>query len=69
MERLRPEEAFTSWFLWCHTCGKALYTPSEDNIVTRTEAVMAAQSHKNAFSDPHNVFIVDLKHKRTVGKQ
>lgn len=70
MERPRHFEVVKNpWFMYCETCRKVLYMPTEDNIVTRTEAMMSGWSHKNAFSEEHSVYIVDCKNGRFIGRQ
>lgn len=39
---------------------KVLYEPDEDNMVTRNVGEQAGLDHMRAFSEPHEVLVVEL---------
>jgi len=56
-------EKGTRFVLYCTKCGKALYTFSSDNLVTRTVSQNQGLGHSVAFNPPHDVVVIDLSTK------
>ena len=46
------------YVIYCETCKRSLYAPTEDNLVTRSVAQQAAQGHMAFFHAPHSVIII-----------
>lgn len=48
------------WFIYCESCHKILYQPTEDNSTTWSVGMTAAKDHSCSFPT-HAVLYIDLR--------
>lgn len=44
-----------AFMIFCSTCQKDIYDATADNVITRSVALLASQSHCRSFSQPHDL--------------